>query len=134
MEQIKESNRGKKFNQKLKPYLILQYLMRKTDENNPESIGDIIGFLNESGIEAERRSIYRDIEEINKVALMIEEDCTIEEAEDMLFDDEEGTLKLVVYDKHKKAYYVQHRKFDLMDIKLLAECVYSAKFVAEGAS
>ena len=128
----KEARRGKKFNQKLKPYLVLEYLRKYSDENNPEKMEDIIAFLNNNGIDAERRSIYRDIEEINKVALMIEEDCTIEEAEDMLFDDEEGALKLVVYDKHKKAYYVQHRKFDLMDIKLLAECVYSAKFVAEG--
>lgn len=128
----KEARRGKKFNQKLKPYLILQYLMKNSDENNPIKIKELIGFLNGNGIEAERRSIYRDIEEINKVALMMEEDCSVDEAEDMLFEDEDEELKLVVYDKHKKAYYVQHRNFDLMDIKLLAECVYSAKFVAEG--
>ena len=76
--------------------------------------------------------IYRDIEEINKVALMLEEECTIDEAEEMLLDDKDGGLKLVVYDKNKKGFYVRQRHFDLNDIRLLAECVYSAKFIAEG--
>jgi hypothetical protein len=50
----------------------------------------------------------------------------------MLFEDEEDDLKLVVYDKHKKGFYVKQRHYDVEDIRLLAECVYSAKFVSEG--
>ena len=91
--------------------------MKYSDENNPQSAKEIIDFLNECGISAERRSIYRDIEEINKVHLMLEEETDIEEAEDMLFDDEEDDLKLVVYDKHKKGFYVKQRHYDVECIK-----------------
>jgi len=127
-----EPQHGKKPNQKIKPYVVLQYLMRYTDENHVATAFDIVGYLEEAGISAERRSIYRDIEEINRVALMLEEDCTIDEAAEMLEDDEDGELKLVIYDKSRKGFYVRQRKFDLNDIRLLAECVYSAKFVSEG--
>ena len=62
-----ESGHGRKNNQKLKPYLVLQYLLKYTDEDNVASASDIIGFLEDCGIYAERRSIYRDIEDINKI-------------------------------------------------------------------
>ena len=123
---------GKKPNHKLKPYLVLQYLMRETDENNIRTAADIIAFLEECGLTAERRSIYEDIKEINLITLMLEEECDIEEAKEMLQDDEDNELKLVVYDPHRKGFYVRQRHFDLNDIRLLAECVYSAKFVNEG--
>ena len=126
------STRGKKFNQKIKPYVVLQYLLKYTDENNIVTAPEIVDFLEEHSIEAERRSIYRDIKEINKVALMMEEDCSIDDAEEMLDADTDDELKLVVYDPHKKGFYVRQRHFDLNDIRLLAECIYSAKFVTEG--
>lgn len=129
----KPAEHGKKPNQKLKPYVVLQYLLKYTDENNVATAFDIIGYLKEDcDIDAERRSIYRDIEEINTVALMLDEECTIGEAAEMLADDEDGELKLVVYDKKKKGFYVRQRKYDLNDIRLLAECVYSAKFISQG--
>ena len=123
---------GKQTNQKLKPYVVLEYLLKYSDENNTKSAYDIIGYLEGCGISAERRSIYRDIEEINTVALMLEEECTIGQAAEMLADDEDGELKLVVYDKKKKGFYVRQRKYDLNDIRLLAECVYSSKFISQG--
>ena len=123
---------GNKPYQKLKPYVILQYLLRETDENNIQSAEDIKAYLEEQGISAERRSIYRDIDEINLVNVMLEEECKVEEAKEMLLNDPDGDLNLVVYDKHKKGFYVRQRHFDLNDIRLLAECVYSAKFVSEG--
>lgn len=125
-----EAHHGKQMNQKIKPYVVLQFLLKYSDENNTKSAYDIIAFLEECGMTAERRSIYKDIEEINKVAVMLEEECSIDEAADLLEEDEER--KLVVYDKSKKGFYVQQRNFDLNDIRLLAECVYSAKFIAEG--
>ena len=129
----KPAQHGKKPNQKLKPYVVLQYLLKFTDENNVATAFDIIGYLKEDcDIDAERRSIYRDIEEINTVALMLEEECTIGQAAEMLADDEDGELKLVVYDKKKKGFYVRQRKYDLNDIRLLAECVYSSKFISQG--
>ena len=60
--------RGRQEHQKLKPYLILQYLLKYSDENNIVSTPDLIGYLEEvCQIHADRRSIYRDIEEINLV-------------------------------------------------------------------
>ena len=128
----KTPEHGKRPNHKLKPYVVLQYLLKKADENNPKSAKEIILYLAGKSIFAERRSIYKDIEEIKKVHLMLQENCDIEEAEDMLFYDDEDNLKLVVYDKHKKGFYVKQRDFDFTDIRLLAECVYSAKFITEG--
>lgn len=123
---------GKKPNQKLKPYLVLQYLMRETDENNIRTAADIIAFLEECGLTAERRSIYEDIKEINRVLLMMEEECDIEEAIEMLEGEDGEDLKTVVYDKNRKGFYVRQRNYEADDIRLLAECVYSAKFINEG--
>lgn len=128
----KQAQHGKKPNQKVKPYVVLQYLLHNTDENHVATAMDIVAYLEECAISAERRSIYRDIEEINRVALMLDEDCTIDEAAEMLEHDETDDLKLVVYDKRQKGFYVRQRKFDLNDIRLLAECVYSAKFISQG--
>ncbi len=127
----KEPRHGKQANQKLKPYMVLRILWRDTDENHTMSATDLVAALAEMGVYAERRSVYRDIEEINKVALALQEDCTIEEAEAMLADDEDGELKLVRYSESKKGFYVCQLHFDLDDMRLLAECVYSAKFVPE---
>lgn len=129
----KPAEHGKKPNQKLKPYVVLQYLLKSTDENHVATAFDIIAFLAECGIAAERRSIYRDIEDINKVLWLMENpDSTIEDAEEALAADEADTEKVVVYDKSKKGFYVRQRHYDLNDIRLLAECVYSAKFIAQG--
>ena len=74
---------GKRLNQKLKPYVVLQYLLKNTDENVVSSAQDIVAYLEECGIDAERRSVYRDIKDINLVALMLEEDCSVDEAKEM---------------------------------------------------
>ena len=129
----KPAEHGKKPNQKLKPYIVLQYLLKATDENHVATAYDIIAFLEECGITAERRSIYRDIEDINKVLWMMENpDSTIDEAEEAIAADEYSTEKIVVYDKSRKGFYVRQRHHDLNDIRLLAECVYYAKFIAQG--
>lgn len=129
--EIFEGGHGKKQNQKLKPYLVLQYLLRKSDENHVVSAENIVGYLQETcGIYAERRSIYRDIEEINKAMLIVEEEIDVHEAEERIAEDERE--KLVVYDKSKKGFYVRQRHYDPTDIRLLAECIYSAKFLSIG--
>ncbi len=122
---------GKRPNHKIKPYVILQYLLKNSDINHVQTRKEIIAYLEECGIEAERRSVYQDIKEINRVALMLENDCSLDEIDPDEMDDED---KLIIYDEHRKGFYVQphKRKYDLDDIRLLAECVYSAKFIAEG--
>ena len=101
-----EGGHGKKQNQKLKPYLVLQYLLRQSDENHVISAEKIVAYLQEiCGIYAERRSIYRDIDEINKAMLIVEEEIDVHEAEERIAEDE--SEKLVVYDKSKKGFYVR---------------------------
>ena len=123
---------GRKPYQKEKPFVVLQYLLKHTDENNVVTAYDILAFLEECGIYAERRSIYRDIDEINRVMWMLENGSTMEEAETAIAADEYDSEKTVVYDKSRKGFYVQQRHYDINDIRLLAECVYSAKFIVQG--
>ena len=121
---------GRREGQKLKPYLVMQYLLKKTDENNCVTAEEIVFYLQENcGIDAERRSIYRDIKEINKAYLMLEEGIDIYAAEEMLENDK--TRRLIIYDTIKKGFRVNtaRRQFKLKEIRLLAECVYSAKFI-----
>ena len=121
---------GRREGQKLKPYLVMQYLLKKTDENNCLTAEEIVFYLQENcGIDAERRSIYRDIKEINKAYLMLEEGIDIYAAEEMLENDK--TRRLIIYDTIKKGFRVNtaRRQFKLKEIRLLAECVYSAKFI-----
>ena len=74
--------RGKQPFQKYKAYVVLQYLLKYTDEDNPANAFDIIGFLEEHGMSSDRRSIYQDIKEINSVYWMLENDVEITEAID----------------------------------------------------
>lgn len=128
--EIKDNRKGRQSNQKMKPYLVFQYLMHQSDENHMVHAHDIVAYLeNDCGITAERRSIYRDIEEINKALLVLEEQCTMQEAEEMLAEDVYGAMKTIVYDKSRNGFYVRQRQYDLDDLRLMAECIYTSKFI-----
>ncbi len=123
---------GKRDHQKLKSYIVLQILQRETDDNHVMSAMEIGAVLEELGIDAERRSIYRDIDEINKVLYMLENKCSIQEAEETIDDPEYGDdEKLIVYDATRKGFYVRQRRYDYQQIRLLAESVYTAKFLTQ---
>ena len=131
----KKSAHGKKPNQKLKAYLVYEYLKKNSDEENTVSATDIISYLQERGIDAERRSVYRDIEDINKLFYLLEnEEADIDEAEDEIETDEDDELKTIVYDKARKGFYVKRRLSEESDVRLLAECVYATKFLTEDYS
>ena len=119
---------GKRYNQKMKPYAVLQILLKETDEDNLLTVPEIVEELAVYGIEAERRSIYRDIQDINKVNLALKVGYTVDEAEEEL--EEDDSLKLVKYDASRKGYYIQ-RDYDLSDLTILAECIYAAKFIPQ---
>ncbi len=133
----RKARRGIQPHQKMKPYLVYDYLLRQTDENNVRSAFDIIGYLEEEfGINADRRSIYSDIEEINLVLYALDNECSMEDAAEE-FEAAEGTedllsMQTIVYDKKRKGFFVALRKYDLNDIRLLAECVHSARFLSQG--
>ncbi len=131
MSELKKDTRhGKQTKQRMKPYIVLQYLLKNTDENHFATGKEIEAYLQENcKIYAERRSIYKDIEEINEVNWMLENDADIFEAEEAIETDEYDEEKLILY-RHKKGFYIRQRHFELDDIRLLAECVNSAKFVS----
>ena len=139
---------GKQPHQRMKPYLILEYLMRQTDEDGVDYEGealhvqsayDIADYLKESfNINADRRSIYADIDEINKILYMLQsmedgECLTIDEVDAEFIKAEEderlSDLQTILYDKTRKGFFVRQRKYELNDIRLLAECVYAARFI-----
>jgi hypothetical protein len=129
------SHHGKQPNQRIKPYIVVQYLLKHTDEMHVASANTIVDYLREEcGIWSERRSIYKDVEDINKVMYMLENNTDIYEAEEVISTDEDDEDKYIVYDKHKKGFYAKRRKFDIEDMRLLAECIYSSKFINESQS
>ena len=126
-----DGKQGRTKHQKLKSYIVTQYLLKNTDEDHLASAKDIIDYLADFGIFAERRSIYRDIREINEVMYALDNDCKLKYAEEVIDADEDDEEKLIVYDPNRKGFYAQRRNYDLLDIRLLAECVHSAKFVSD---
>lgn len=127
--------KGRTAIQKMKPYLIYEHLMHNSDESHALSARSIIEYLEDIGVDAERRSIYSDIKEINKALLLTTSDRfglakaeTMEEAEELLEDERE---KSIIYDEHQKGFYVRKRQYKLDDIRILAECVRTAKFIDE---
>ena len=123
--------RGKKENQKLTAYILLQYFLKYTDERHPAQMQDILTYLNEDrGISAERRLVYRGITEINKVLYMLDNDCSIEGAEEAMEDESE---RYIVNENNRSGYYLCRRPYNIEpdDVRLLAECVYNARFINE---
>lgn len=133
-EKFKENSRGKKPNQKLKPYLVLKFLEKYSDEEHTfdgEAIANAM--IEDYGIFAEKRSVYRDIKDINKAYIMQRDDVDVHEAEEILskgYDED----KVILYNAAKKGYYWQDRKYTTEDLQLLAECINSAKFLSKKAS
>ena len=132
------TGKGMQSNQKLKPYLVYKYLLENSDENNCISAENIAAYLTEAfGVPAERRSIYKDIESINIMLYAAKYDILIDEAISEIKDIEDDSWQSIVYDGSKKGFYVKRRYFDidkeysLNDIKTIAECIYSSKFITE---
>lgn len=98
---------GKRENQKYKALLVAKYLMEFTDENHSCTANELIDYLKyEHGIEAERRSIYRDIAALRDVL-------------GMDIDGGQGGR-----------YRLLSRQFEFDDLRILAECVHAARFIS----
>jgi len=98
----------KSINQKLKILHLMKILQDNTDESHMLSVNELISKLAASGIKAERKTIYDDIETLRQFGVDI------------------------VMDKKKSyGYYVASRDFELPELKLLADAVQSSKFITE---
>ena len=61
-----------------------------------------------------------------------DEISTMEEASAVLEDDEYDEEKLIVYSHSKpRGFYVKQRKLELDEVRLLAECIYTSRFVTQ---
>lgn len=129
---------GRQFNQRLKAYFVYKYLLEHSDENHWISAEDISAHLLENyGIPAERRSIYKDIEAINVSLCAMRVGRKIDSILPKLQTLKDDSWKAILYDGTKKGYYVKHRLYDtgeqysLNDVKTIAECIYSSKFITK---
>lgn len=103
---------GASGNNKLKLLVLADIFRRETDENHPLSLAELIERLKRAGIEAERKSIYNDMELLTRYGLPIEK---------------QGQGKLV-------RYYLAEREFELPELKLLADAVACSKFITQKKS
>lgn len=97
--------------QKLKLYYIIDIMERYTDEEHPISVSEIIDRLAEMGINAERKSIYRDFEAM---------DCL-------------GYEIIPVHNKRFK-YYLANRRFELAELQMLVDAVQASRFITKRKS
>lgn len=96
----------KSTNQKSKLLYILEYMKNNTDENHPASTQDIIEYLAQNDIKAERKSIYSDMDTL----------------EDFGFD-------IIKLSGSRGGYFLGEREFELAEVKLLVDLVQSSKFI-----
>lgn len=101
----------KSTNQKLKMMYIADFLYRKTDENHNVSTAEIIEMLRKNGIEAERKTIYSDLEALKLYGMDI-----------IITKGRGGGVALV------------SRQFQLSELKLLVDAVQSSRFITQKKS
>lgn len=97
----------KSVNQKLKLLYIIKILSEKTDEEHGITTQKLIAELEQFEIQAERKSIYNDIEQLQHFG----------------YD--------IVSNKSKSigGYYLASREFELPELKLLVDAVQASKFI-----
>lgn len=95
-------------NQKLKILYVAKYLLEHSDENHPIKVmGELDDYLREEyGVQAERRSLYRDI-------------AILRDEFGMDIDGGQGGK-----------FRLLSRQFEFDDLRLLAECVHATKFIS----
>ncbi len=97
----------KSSNQKLKLLYLVKILNEKTDEEHAITTQELIAELEQFEISVERKTIYTDIEQLQRFG----------------YD--------IVTSKNKKTggYYLASRQFELPELKLLVDAVQSSKFI-----
>ena len=115
-------------NQKYKSLLVMQYILKNADDEHAVTIGKIEDHLAKYGIEAERRSIYRDIHAMMDLMNM-DQDADVPDRDRL------GYEITFTRKPHKDApnggYLVTARPYEFDELRLLAECINSARFLSE---
>jgi len=95
-------------NQKLKLLYIADYLRRYSDDRHAVSVANIIAHLNEVGVQAERKSIYNDIEVLRKYGLPIER----------------GTVP-------HQGYFMAETEFEVCELLLLIDAIQASPVISQ---
>lgn len=98
--------------QKLKLLTLQKFLYESSDENHPVTIKDMINALERAGINAERKSLYDDLEQLRT------------------FGDDVVSVKL----GSGAGYYIGARSFEISELKLLVDAVQGSKFITQKKS
>lgn len=98
---------AKSESQKLKLIYLYKIFLEKTDENHGITMAEIIRELGACGIKAERKSIYKDIAELN----------------DNIIEIEKEQIGGNCY------YHVVEHRFELAELKLLVDAVQCSRFI-----
>ena len=120
---IKNSNQGgRRENQKFKSLLVWQYLLKHTDDTHSVTLDDIKKHLTSYNIITDRHSISRDIRALQDLMDLEYEmdDVELEEREKLRYEIE-----------FKRGCKVISRPYAFEDLRLLAECIHSAKFISD---
>lgn len=99
-------------NQKLKLLFLAKIFMEETDDAHSLSRRELIQKLNACGVNADRKTLYADLEELRTFGLDI---ITEQNGNDW-------------------TYHLGSRDFELAELKLLVDSVQSAKFITERKS
>lgn len=126
----KNGKPGKQEGQKFKSLLVIQYILKHADEDHPVTIEGIQDHLGKYGIEAERRSIYRDIHDLLELLnAELDEDTTIPDRDRLKYEITH-TRKAYPNADHG-GYLVTSRPYKFAELQLLTECVNSARFISD---
>lgn len=100
------------YNQKLKLLVLADIFRRETNEEHTLTLAEIIEKLGNNGIEAERKSVYSDIEILTNYGLDIVK---------------AGSTR-------NTSYYLASSDFEIHELKLLADAVACSRFITEKKS
>lgn len=99
-------------NQKLKMLYLVKILSEETDDTHALSLQEIASRLEAYGVNADRKTLYKDFDELENYGYEI-------------LRDQAGRTVL---------YHLGTRKFELPELKLLVDAVQSSKFITEKKS
>ena len=99
-------------NQKLKMLFLAKIFSEETDDNHSLTMPQIIDKLSACGVNADRKTLYLDFEELRHFGLDI----------------------IAVKEGRECFYHLGNRDFELPELKLLVDSVQSAKFITDKKS
>ena len=99
-------------NQKLKLLYLKQFFEEKTDEQHPAVMKDILAYLEQHEVEAERKSIGSDMDALEQFGVPVRDVAML----------------------RNKKYYLQKRTFTPSEVKMILDSVASSKFLTEKKS